>query len=92
MGKIIMKKKLPGWFRYSIQYFSVKNPEEIDKEIDLYDWEPSKENRIQLIKEWLARLQEKFELPFVLDEKDYSQIHDLLYQTSGTGKNSSNNS
>ncbi len=68
------------------------DPEEIDEEIDLYDWEPSKENRIQLIKEWLARLQEKFELPFVLDEKDYSQIHDLLYQTSGTGKNSSNNS
>ncbi len=28
-----MKKKLPGWFRYSIQYFSVKNPEEIDKEL-----------------------------------------------------------
>lgn len=27
------KKKLPGWFRYSIRHFDVKNPDNIDKEL-----------------------------------------------------------
>jgi hypothetical protein len=55
------------------------DPDEIREDLEIYDMEDTRENRIQQIKEWLAPLHKQFNLPFVLDDTDYAQIHDIVF-------------